>query len=331
MTCTASDQCHTAGTCNTSTGACSNPVATNGTACNDGNACTQTDTCQSGTCTGSNPVTCTASDPCHAAGTCDATNGCSNPAAASGTACGDNSNACVGASACNGSGACVQGPPPVIDTSNPCLVGSCDPVHGVTYAPVAAGTACGDNSNGCIGAAACDGHGTCTRGQPPTIDTSNPCVIGTCDPVKGVTYGPAPVGTACGDNSNRCAGAFACDENDVCLQGPAPTATPPSRCYTATCESAVGLLVRPHRGLRRLASVHGQSVRTPRVADGNRPDPGWATPRGIQRDRERHSGGTPVGCIARSRGGRILSASPTRLVEARNADGARRVARSRDA
>src|SRR3989454_318446 len=36
--CTASDQCHVAGTCNTSTGVCSNPNAANGTACSDGNS-----------------------------------------------------------------------------------------------------------------------------------------------------------------------------------------------------------------------------------------------------------------------------------------------------
>src|SRR5439155_1134384 len=42
VVCTASDQCHDAGTCNTSTGVCSNPPKTDGTTCNDGNACTQT-------------------------------------------------------------------------------------------------------------------------------------------------------------------------------------------------------------------------------------------------------------------------------------------------
>lgn len=64
VTCTASDQCHVAGTCNAATGHCSNPPAPNGTNCNDGNACTQTDTCQTGVCTGSNPLTCTAGDQC---------------------------------------------------------------------------------------------------------------------------------------------------------------------------------------------------------------------------------------------------------------------------
>ena len=275
VTCTASDPCHTAGTCNTSTGACSNPVAANGTACNDGNACTQTDACQSGTCTGIEPGHVHGERRVPHGRDVQHDDGCSNPAAASGTTCGDNSNSCVGASACNGSGACVQGPPPVIDTSNPCLVGSCDPVHGVAYAPVAAGTACGDNSNQCIGAALCDGHGTCARSQAPTIDTSNPCVIGTCDPVKGITYGPAAVGTACGDNSNRCAGAFTCDENDDCLQGPAPTATPPSRCYTASCDPQSGSRTPPSPVVTpRLCPPTIRSNSTPLSWESSRPRTG---------------------------------------------------------
>src|SRR2546428_9950298 len=39
VTCTASDACHTAGTCNTSTGTCSNPAKTDGADCDDGNMC----------------------------------------------------------------------------------------------------------------------------------------------------------------------------------------------------------------------------------------------------------------------------------------------------
>src|SRR4029077_6422936 len=53
--CSASDQCHQAGTCDPATGSCSNPTATDGTPCNDGNACTQTDACHGGLCTGTNP------------------------------------------------------------------------------------------------------------------------------------------------------------------------------------------------------------------------------------------------------------------------------------
>ncbi len=43
VVCTASDQCHLAGTCSTSTGACSNPAKPDGTACSGG-------TCQGGAC-----------------------------------------------------------------------------------------------------------------------------------------------------------------------------------------------------------------------------------------------------------------------------------------
>src|SRR3989442_1601784 len=95
VVCTASDQCHVAGTCNTGTGICSNPSKADGSACDDGNACTQTDSCQSGTCTGANPVVCTASDQCHVAGTCNTGTGiCSNPSKADGSAC-DDGNACT--------------------------------------------------------------------------------------------------------------------------------------------------------------------------------------------------------------------------------------------
>jgi hypothetical protein len=52
VTCSASDQCHTGGTCNSITGICTNPNAVDGTTCNDGNACTIGDTCNGGACAG---------------------------------------------------------------------------------------------------------------------------------------------------------------------------------------------------------------------------------------------------------------------------------------
>src|SRR5213593_3517775 len=95
VVCTASDQCHSAGTCNPATGACSNPAKPNAAPCNDGNDCTQSDTCQGGACVGTNPVVCTASDQCHTAGTCNpATGACSNPAKPNAAPCNDG-NACT--------------------------------------------------------------------------------------------------------------------------------------------------------------------------------------------------------------------------------------------
>src|SRR5262249_20269969 len=94
VVCTASDQCHDAGTCNAATGLCSNPAKVNGTSCNDGNACTQGDSCEAGACVGS-ALECMASDQCHSAGTCDPQTGtCSNPAKTNGTSCNDG-NACT--------------------------------------------------------------------------------------------------------------------------------------------------------------------------------------------------------------------------------------------
>ncbi len=64
LTCTAIDQCHTAGTCNPATGTCSNPVATTGTPCDDHNACTTTDSCVGGSCIGSGSLACGNGDAC---------------------------------------------------------------------------------------------------------------------------------------------------------------------------------------------------------------------------------------------------------------------------
>jgi hypothetical protein len=112
VVCTASDQCHLAGTCDPTTGACSNPVATDGTPCTDGNACTQSDTCQAGACASGSPVICIAADQCHVAGVCDpGTGACSNPPAADGTSCND-ANACTLGEAC-AAGVCSGGTPVV--------------------------------------------------------------------------------------------------------------------------------------------------------------------------------------------------------------------------
>ena len=87
VVCTASDQCHTRGTCDPATGACSNPNAPNGTRLQRRQRLhRQTgtgDSCRTASAPAANPVVCTASDQCHAAGTCDpATGVCSNPNAA---------------------------------------------------------------------------------------------------------------------------------------------------------------------------------------------------------------------------------------------------------
>jgi len=50
--CTASDQCHQAGSCNPATGLCSNPATADGSACDDGDTCSDADRCIEGQCIG---------------------------------------------------------------------------------------------------------------------------------------------------------------------------------------------------------------------------------------------------------------------------------------
>ena len=209
VVCTASDQCHTVGSCNPSTGTCSNPAVSNGTACNDGNACTQSDSCQSGTCVGSNSVTCTAQDACHVAGTCSPSTGqCSNPTASDGTAC-TGSNLCDQSYACAG-GTCTGGSPVVCAALDSCHVpGQCQPATGACTNPTAAnGTSC-DDSNLCTANDLCTA-GTCA-GSPVTCTALDAChLAGQCQSSSGVCTNPtAPDGTAC-TSSNLCNQSYAC-------------------------------------------------------------------------------------------------------------------------
>ena len=240
IVCTASDQCHTAGTCNPSTGVCSNPDKTNGTTCNDGNACTQTDTCQSGTCAGSNPVVCTASDQCHVAGTCNSSTGvCSNPNKTDGTACNDN-NACTSNDVCTG-GSCA-GTAVTCTASDQChAAGTCNPQTGCSNPPLANGTACNDG-NACTSNDVCTG-GSCA-GAAVTCTASDQCHgAGTCNPQTGCSNPPLANGTACNDNN-------ACTSNDVCTggscAGTAVTCTASDQCHTAgTCDPSTGACSNP--------------------------------------------------------------------------------------
>ena len=210
VVCTASDQCHVAGTCNTSTGLCSNPNASNGTSCNDGNSCTQTDTCQTGVCTGSNPVVCTASDQCHVAGTCNTSTGlCSNPNASNGTSCNDG-NACTQTDTCQ-SGVCTGSNPVTCPpASDQCHVaGTCDPSTGACSNPAAGdGTICNDG-NACTQTDTCQ-SGVCAGSNPVTCTASDQCHgVGTCDPGTGICSNPPqPNGTSCSDGDPCCVSGF---------------------------------------------------------------------------------------------------------------------------
>ena len=167
VTCTASDQCHVAGTCNPSTGVCSNPTGNEGGACTDPSTpCLIGKTCASGVCSGGTTKSCPASDLCHDPGTCDPSTGnCSNPV----KTC-TPTNQCYQAG-CNPSTGCTNtvlpNNPPCVDT-NPCTIND--------YC--ANGTCLGGNPVQCLDNAPCYPTGTCSA----TSTTAYTC-----------TYSPIPL------------------------------------------------------------------------------------------------------------------------------------------
>ncbi len=153
IVCSASDQCHNAGTCDAGTGGCSNPNKTDATPCTDGMVCTVSDACKSGSCTGTvscdDGNACTA-DACAVDGTCAHT-------ALAGTTCSDG-NGCTSGDICGG----VDGKSCVAVTtcdSNATCVGSgagatCTCKTGYTGTGFVCAAKCGDGI--IVGAEGCD-------------------------------------------------------------------------------------------------------------------------------------------------------------------------------
>ena len=199
VVCTATDQCHVAGTCDPLSGACSNPNAPDGVTCNDRNLCTQTDTCQAGTCVGENPIECTAIDLCHLAGTCNANTGlCSNPPI--------NPLVCTPVDQCN-------------------LLGTCTPVTGECSNPNKPdGTTCTDG-DACMQTDTCQA-GSCVGSNPVDCSDVGECrIAGACDTFTGeCSSTAAPDGSPCtGSSGNACSAAPACLAGECAGGGSADT------------------------------------------------------------------------------------------------------------
>jgi len=77
-TCSASDQCHTGGTCDPATGLCSNPAKPNNTQCTHSNLCITNESCQNGVCTGPE-INCGDPGPCMYQPACVPTTGVCPP------------------------------------------------------------------------------------------------------------------------------------------------------------------------------------------------------------------------------------------------------------
>jgi cysteine-rich repeat protein len=247
VVCTASDQCHVAGTCNPLSGTCSNPTAPNGSSCSDGNACTQTDTCQGGTCSGGNPVVCGALDQCHVAGTCNPSTGqCSNPAAPNGTSCSDGS-ACTQTDTCQG-GTCTGANPVVCTALDQCHdAGTCAPATGLCSNPAKSnGSSCSDG-NPCTQTDTCQA-GTCVGGNPLSCTALDQCHdAGTCNTLTGTCSNPPKAnGAPCTDGS-ACTQSDTC-QSGVCTGGSFVTCTAQDQCHLAgVCDPQTGACSNPAR------------------------------------------------------------------------------------
>jgi hypothetical protein len=143
--------------------------------------------------------------------------------------------------------------PPPCNDNKACTVDSCvgggTAVAFCSNAPLAAGTACGDDNacNGlevcdgigtcqpgtiqaagtacpdgdlCNGDEACNGAGTCLSGAPPVVNDNNTCTADACDSGTGVAHIPLPDGTVC--NGSGVCTAGTCSVNcahDKCVTG----------------------------------------------------------------------------------------------------------------
>jgi len=245
VVCTASDQCHNAGTCNPATGVCSDPPKADGTSCDDSDECTQTDTCQSGVCTGTDPVVCTASDQCHDVGTCNPINGiCSDPPKADGTSC-DDGDECTQTDTCQ-SGTCTGADPVVCTASDQCHdVGTCNPATGIcSDPPKDDGTSC-DDGDECTQIDTCQ-TGTCTGSDPVVCTASDQCHnAGTCDPDTGICSDPPKADNTPCDDSDECTQTDTC-QSGVCTGDDPVVCTASDQCHdVGTCDPDTGICSDP--------------------------------------------------------------------------------------
>jgi len=248
VTCSASDQCHVAGSCDPTSGLCSNPAAPGNTSCSDGNACTIGDTCQAGACTAGMPATCSASDQCHVAGSCDPTSGlCSNPLEPDGTNC-TSGDACVVGQTCSG-GVCGGGGEKSCPPPDQCHVAiACDAASGsCTFAAKADGASC-DDGDPCTVGDSCSG-GACA-GTPKVCAGAADCFTSACDPSSGAcgVHVPRPAGVVC-DDGDACTSGDVCSGDGSCRGSAVSCNTPPDR----VCAELPGLC------------GNGQCSYTPRV------------------------------------------------------------------
>ena len=213
-----------------------------GTACPDADVCNGAETCNAvGECQAGTPPPLDDGNAC-TTDACDAVAGVSHAPVPAGSACAD-ADLCNGDETCDAAGVCQAGSPPLVDDGNPCTADACDPVAGVTHAPVPAGTACPD-SDVCNGDELCDAGGVCQAGTPLNVDDGNPCTADACDPISGVSHTPVAAGTSCAD-ADLCNGDETCNASGVCQAGTPLVVDDGNPCTTDACDPVTGVSHTP--------------------------------------------------------------------------------------
>jgi RHS repeat-associated protein len=212
-----------------------------GASCADGDTCNGIEVCDGGgVCLVGIPPVLDDANAC-TADACDPVLGVVHAPLLAGSSCSD-SDVCNGVETCNGVGICLAGTSLAVDDDNPCSADACDPVRGVTHAPVSAGTGCSDG-NACNGLETCNGGGTCVAGGPPAVDDGNPCTIDSCDAARGVVHTPAP-GISCSDG-DACNGAEICNGAGSCVANTPPSVDDGDACTADACIPSVGVVHSP--------------------------------------------------------------------------------------
>ncbi len=179
-------------TCQPKTGACKLMPVAAGSPCDDGDPCIDDTTCAGASCQGGK------------AADCDDGFGCTIDACKPGQGCTHAVKDC--------------------DDGNGCTTGGCDAISGgCKLGPVAAGTACDADQDGCTVADACDGKGACVAGKTAACsDNAAPCQQLTCQSKTATSFTckPAPKadGSPCADAPGACLVGATCDKG-ACKPG----------------------------------------------------------------------------------------------------------------
>lgn len=234
VTCTASDDCHSVGTCDATTGVCSDPLKADDAVCDDGDASTGNDKCTAGTCAGVDlcaGVTCDQNDQCHDAGSCDPSTGnCVYPDKADDTVCDDTDAATTDdkctAGVCAGIDKCAGVSCKASDVCH--TAGECDKATGQCSNPNAADdTTCDDGdddtNNDVCTAGVCAGENKCAGVTCLASDTCH--TAGVCDSATGKCSNPEKADDSTCDDGDDGTGGDVCTAG-VCAGEVISTTTP---------------------------------------------------------------------------------------------------------